>query len=87
MPWAGGRLILLAKRFETPHDSPLRKICANSNRPTPSLDHYSYKDERASPQNMPDMFFIEGIAGTERSEMDRSEATCPEGVRPEGSIK
>jgi hypothetical protein len=33
------------------------------------------------------MFFIEGIAGTERSEMDRSEATCPEGVRPEGSIK
>jgi hypothetical protein len=36
---------------------------------------------------MPDMFFIEGIAGTERSEMDRSEATCPEGVRPEGSIK
>lgn len=25
--------------------------------------------------------------GMERSDMDRSAATCPEGVRPEGSIK
>jgi hypothetical protein len=30
---------------------------------------------------------MEEPASTERSEMDRSEATCPEGVRPGGSIK